>query len=281
MAGPVALMALWSYVPTLRGALIAFTDYRIMGGSRWAGLDNFANVLFDAEFWSTLGHSLYYAGLVLALGFFSPIALAILLHEVPRGKVFFRVVFYLPAVVSGLVVIFLWKGFYDPTENGLLNGLLGLVRLPPQGWLTDPRWAMPAVVIPIVWASMGPGSLLYLAALKTIPEDLYEAAEIDGAGIWRKLWDVTIPTIRPLIVISFVDALIGAFKASDFILAMTGGGPADATMVLELKIFYDAFIYLRFGPATAMAWILGFLLIGFTVYQMKRLSRMSFTAVDA
>lgn len=277
----VGLMALWQYIPTARGALIAFMDYRIMGGSRWAGLENFANVLFDPEFWRTLSHSLYYATLVLALGFVSPIALAILLHEVPRGKIVFRVIFYLPAVVSGLVVIFLWKSFYDPTEAGLLNRLLGVLSIAPQGWLTDPKWAMPAVVLPLVWASMGPGSLIYLAALKTIPEELYEAAEIDGAGLWKKLWNVTIPTIRPLIIISFVGALIGAFKASDFILAMTGGGPADATMVLELKIFYDAFVYLRFGPATAMAWILGFMLLGFTVYQMKRLSRMQFKAAES
>ncbi len=280
LAPAVGLMFLWQYVPTARGALIAFMDFRIMGGSRWAGLENFANVLFDAEFWSALSHSLYYASLVLALGFVSPIALAILLHEVPRGKILFRVIFYLPAVVSGLVVILLWKSFYDPTEIGMLNQLLGALSIAPQGWLTNPKWAMPAVVLPLVWASMGPGSLIYLAALKTIPEDLYEAAEIDGAGIWLKLWNVTIPTIRPLIIISFVGALIGAFKASDFILAMTGGGPADATMVLELKIFYDAFLYLRFGPATAMAWILGFMLLGFTVYQMKRLSRMQFKAAD-
>jgi multiple sugar transport system permease protein len=99
---------------------------------------------------------------------------------------------------------------------------------------------------------------------------------MDGATIWIKLWHITIPTIKPLLIITFVGAIIGAFRASDFILAMTGGGPADATMVLDLKIFYDAFIYLRFGPATATAWILGFILIGFTVYQMRRLSRMQF-----
>ena len=269
-------MTVWQYVPTVRGAIIAFTDYRIMGGSRFVGLANFASVLFDGEFWSALAHSLQYASLVIGLGFFAPIILALLLHEVPKGKVFFRVIFYLPAVVSSLVVIFLWKSFYDPTAAGLLNKLLGIFAIPPQGWLTQPRWAMLSVVLPLVWAAMGPGSLLYLAALKTIPNELYEAAEMDGATIWIKLWHITIPTIKPLLIITFVGAIIGAFRASDFILAMTGGGPADATMVLDLKIFYDAFIYLRFGPATATAWILGFILIGFTVYQMRRLSRMQF-----
>ncbi len=275
---------LWQYIPLVSGALIAFKDYKIMGGSRWVGIDNFANVLFDKVFWTTLWHSFYYAGLTLSLGFLSPIILALLLHEVPRGKIFFRTVFYLPAVVSGLVVLFLWKSFYDPSAAGLLNKLLNIFsfgHISPQGWLKDPKWAMLAIVLPTVWAGMGAGSLLYLAALKTIPDDLYEAAEIDGANTWDKLWNVTIPTIRPLIIISFVGAFVAAFKTSGYILAMTGGGPAGSTMVLSLEIFYNAFLYLKFGTATAMAWLLGFILIGFTVYQMKRLSRMEFRATGA
>ncbi len=275
----LALMFVWQYVPTLRGSVLAFTNYRIMGGSRLVGIENFANVLYDPFFWSTLGHSLYYAGLILLLGFTAPILLAVLLHEVPKGKIVFRVIFYLPAVVSGLIVIYLWKSFYDPSPAGMFNKGLGLIHLPAQDWLGDPHWAMLSVILPLVWAGMGPGSLLYLAALKTIPEDLYEQAEIDGANTWLKFWNVTIPTLKPLIIISFIGAFIGAFKASDFILAMTGGGPADATTVLELQIFYDAFLYLRFGPATAMAWLMGFMLIGFTVYQMKRLSQMQFRSV--
>lgn len=280
----VLLMALWQYVPTVRGAIMAFMDYRIMGGSGFVGLDNFANVLYDREFWWTFFNSVYYCVLTLALGFVAPIALAILLHEVPRGKVFFRVVFYLPAVVSGLVVIFLWKSFYHPTDAGLMNRILNFVSLgmiPAQGWLSDPKWAMLCVVLPMVWAAMGPASLIYLAALKTVPDELYEAADIDGANTWHKLWNVTIPTLKPLIIISFIGAFVAAFKTSDFILAMTGGGPAGsvtgATMVMELQIFYLAFAYLKFGIATAMAWLMGFVLLGFTVYQMKRLSRMQFT----
>jgi len=281
MAPAVILMAVWQYIPTIRGAAMAFLDYRIMGGSHWIGLDNFANVIFDNVFWSTLSHSIYYAVLTLVLGFVSPIVLAILLHEVPRGKVFFRLVFYLPSVVSGLVVIFLWKSFYDATDAGLLNRLLSIMTFGmarPIGWISDPKWAMVCVVMPVVWAGMGPGCLIYLAALKTVPDDLYEAAEIDGANTWGKLWNVTLPTLRPLIIISFVGAFVAAFKSSDLILAMTGGGPAGSTMVLDLQIFYDAFAYLRFGTATAMAWLLGFLLIGFTVYQMKQLSSMQFKA---
>lgn len=279
----VAGMLLWQYVPTVRGVIIAFMNYKIMGGSKFVGIDNFANVLFDKVFWQALWRSFYFVSLTIGLGFFAPIILALLLHEVPKGKIFFRVIFYLPAVISGLVVMLLWKGFYDPSAAGVLNKFLTIIsggKIIPQGWLTDTKWAMLCVVIPMVWASMGPACLIYLAALKTVPDDLYEAAEIDGSNTWQKLWNITIPTIKPLIIISFVGAVVAAFKTANFILAMTGGGPAGATQVLELEIFYNAFMYLKFGIATAMAWLLGFVLIGFTAYQMKRLSRMQFKAAE-
>ncbi|MDD5686511.1 MAG: extracellular solute-binding protein [Elusimicrobia bacterium] len=276
-------MALWQYVPTIRGAIIAFMDYRIMGGSTFVGIDNFANVLFDKVFWDALWHSLYFATLILGLGFIAPIILAVFLHEIPKGKVFFRIVFYLPHVISGLVIIFLWRSFYDPSASGLLNKFLLMIssgKILPQKWLGNPNFAMLCVVIPIVWASMGPGCLIYLAALKTIPDDLYEAASIDGSNTWYKFWNVTIPTIKPLIIINFVGAFVGAFKSADFILAMTGGGPAGATQVLGLEIFFNAFLYLKFGVATAMGWLLGFILLGFTVYQLKRLTKMQFRTTE-
>ncbi|MDD5687543.1 MAG: extracellular solute-binding protein [Elusimicrobia bacterium] len=281
---PAALsMIIWQYIPTLRGVIMAFLDYKILGGSKFIGIDNFANVLFDKLFWQALWHTVYYASLILGLSFFSPIILAVMLHEIPKGKIFFRVIFYLPAVISGIVVILLWKSFYDPTPNGILNIILALIsggKILPVKWLQDPNLAMLCVVIPIVWASVGPGCLIYLAALKTIPEDLYEAADIDGSNIWQKLWNVTIPTIRPLIIISFVGAFIGAFQSAGYILIMTGGGPARATNVLDLEIFYNAFVYLKFGIATAMSWLLGFILIGFTVYQLRYLTKMQFKTAE-
>ncbi|MDD5687540.1 MAG: extracellular solute-binding protein [Elusimicrobia bacterium] len=276
-------MVLWQYVPTIRGTIMAFLDYKVLGGSTFVGLDNFVNVLFNQEFWLTLWHSIYFAGLMLGLGFFSPIFLAIMLHEVPKGKVFFRVIFYLPSVISSIIVVLLWKSFYEPSNNGILNKILTLIsgsKILPQDWLQSPNFAMFCVIIPIIWASVGPGCLIYLAALKTIPEDLYEAADIDGSNIWQKLWNVTIPTIKPLITISFVGAFISAFRSVDFILAMTDGGPAGKTNVSELLIFKTAFFNLRFGMATAMSWLIGFILIGFTVYQLRYLTKMQFKTAE-
>ena len=140
---------------------------------------------------------------------------------------------------------------------------------------------MVCVVLPSAWAGLGPACLIYLAALKTVPEDLYEAADIDGAGFFEKLRHVTLPTIKILIIINFIGAVVNAFRVAGYILAMTGGGPAGATKVMALKIFYDAFVYLKFGIATANAWILGSLLIGFTVFQLKRLANVEFRTAKA
>jgi len=296
-------VALWAYYPLARGSIMAFQDYKIVSGTRWVGLDNFAEVLFTPEVWHSFWNSIVFMLLSLGLGFFSPIILALMLHEIPRGKIFFRTLYYLPAVTTGLVIMFLWKFFYSPSPVGVLNRLLASIndsllvhlnslfaflhvptRIPllqPQTWLQDPKLAMLCVVLPIIWAHVGPGSIIYLAALKGVPEEVYEAADLDGAGVLQKIRHITIPYLRPLIIINFVGAFIAAFRSFDFIFAMTGGGPLRATHVAGLEIWYNAFVYLRFGYAVAMAWLLGALLVSFTVFQLRILSRLEFKTAGA
>jgi multiple sugar transport system permease protein len=150
-------------------------------------------------------------------------------------------------------------------------------RPEPFRWLSDPDTSMLACVIPMVWAGMGPGCLIYLAALKGIPNDYYEAADIDGATFIDKLLFVVFPHLKFLIIINFVGAFIGSwYSATGNILVMTGGGAGTETA--GLHIWYKAFTYLKFGPATAMAWMLGFILIGFTVHQLRMLSKVEFKA---
>ena len=343
----VATILVWAYIPLVRGAAMAFYDYRIFGASTWVFLDNFANLLWDADWWRALLTSARYSVLVISMTFLPPVLLAILLQEVPRGKILFRLLFYLPASITGLVVILLWKTFYEPSEAGLINRLalrmpaaawlllslaalllalhlarrllhhnlwkpalfvfaaglllaaapLGPLReiwnsenytigklhgfllatLPePVRWLDDSRTALFSCVLPMLWAGMGPGCLIYLAALKGIPDDLYEAADIDGASFTDKILFVIFPTLRPLLVINFVGVFIASWQAEANILAMTAGGAR--TEVAGLHIFYKAFIFLRLGPATAAAWMLGCLLVGFTLYQLRILSRVEFRA---
>jgi multiple sugar transport system permease protein len=153
--------------------------------------------------------------------------------------------------------------------------------LGPYNWLESDHLAMPSVVFTTIWASFGPGCIIYLAALQSVPEDLYEAADLDGAGIWAKTWHIVIPYLKPLIIINFVGAFIGTFQAMQNIFVMTGGGPGDATYVSGLYVFFNSFVWLKFGRATAAAWIIGSLLIGFTVYQLRILRDMKFQAAAA
>ena len=277
----IVSIALWSYWPLVRGALMAFQDYRIVGAGTWEGLDNFIRVASDPGFWKAWGRTLQYVATTLALGFVSPIALALLLSEIPRGKVFFRTVYFLPHLTSALVVTLMWKMMFDPTENGMLNQALAWFGVGRHAWLQDPAWAMTCCILPGVWAGMGTASLIYIAALGSLPPDYYEAAAIDGAGIFARFRHVTLPQLLPLMVINFVGAFIAAFQGMGSIFLLTFGGPGDATNVLSLVIWKEAYNNLRFSTATTMAWFLGTALIAFTYLQIRFLRRVEFRQAAA
>ncbi len=291
---PAALSILvWSYYPLARGLTIAFQDYRLMQGPKWVGMDNFIAVFTQPVFYKSLLNSFLYVALSLLIGFFIPIFLALALNEIPRFKVFFRTVFYLPAMTSGIVIALLWRQFYDKTESGLLNTLVGpvvsgvvnpvLERLgqapwpTTYDWLGNPQLALFAVVLPGIWAGAGPGSILYLAALKNISSERYEAADIDGANWIQKIRYITLPGLKPLILINLLGVFIAGFKAMENVFVLTQGGPLDSTRTIGLEVWQNAFMYLRFGYATAAAWVMGAILVGFTMVQIKSLLKMRFT----
>ncbi len=293
MAPAVLSIGLWMYWPMIMGAVMAFQNYNVLGGSTWVGTGNFATVLYSGEFWHSLWVTVLYGLLFVGLGFCTPIILAVLLTAIPRGQVLFRTLYYLPAVLSGITVILMWKDFYSPEGmvNQVLNGAVWILNFLPgvhlspfsQSWLTNSTTALLACLLPVAWAGIGPGCLIYLAALKTVPEEIYEAADIDGATIGHKIFGIALPMIKTLIMINFIGVMIGAIRSSGgFILAMTGGGPygesGGATEVIGLKLFYTTFGYLQFGVGAAMAWVIGAMLIGFSVMQMRWLSRVQFNA---
>lgn len=291
---------LWVYYPMVSGSMLLFQDYRVTGGSEWTGLNNLADVLFNADWWASVWNTIRYMAWILGLGFVAPIILAILLQEVSHCKLLYRTLFYLPAVMSGLVVVYMWKLFYQSGPAGIMNQVLqsltdGLnfilvpavslfdpefagIPFEPVAWLEDAKWAMLSCVLPAIWASAGPGCLIYLAALKSVPEETYEAAEIDGANFFRKVWHITLPTLKPLIIINFVGAFIVAAQSGGMILIMTYGNAG--TNVAELQIFKEAYTNLRFGTAIGMAWLLGITTLFFTIYQLKRLSNMEFKIAE-
>ena len=288
LAPAVVSILVWAYWPLVHGLVIAFQDYRIMKGARWVGVDNFINVATEQVFWRSLWNSFVYVGLTILIGFFIPIFLALALNEIPRFKVFFRTVFFLPAMTAPIVVAFLWRQFYDKSENGILNQLLAPVigglnnlfgwQVPlANDWLGDPSLAMFAVVLPGIWAGAGPGSILYLAALKNIPGERYEAADIDGASWWHKVRYIALPGLKPLILINLLGVFIAGFKAMENIFVLTGGGPLYSTHTIGLEVWKNAFVFLKFGYATAAAWVMGGILIGFTVMQIRYLTKLRFS----
>ncbi len=268
------LVGVWAYYPLVRGSIMAFQDVHVMGGSRFVGFENFIRVLTNPLFPTVMKATLIYVVAVLTLGFMTPVFLAILLSEIRRGSTFFRTVFYAPNVLGGVVVLFIWRIFYMPTPDGFLNHILAFFGHPPIRWLENPAINKWLLALPGIWAGTGAACLVYLAALKSIDTCLYEAAEIDGAGAWAKILHVTLPSLKPLLIINFVGAFIGAFHGMGNILVLTGG--AYETNVIGLQIFMEAFGYLRFGSSTALAWILGSLLIGFTIFQLGFLRKVEF-----
>lgn len=261
---------------------MAFQNYKVTGDCAWVGMDNFINIVIDKGFWMSILRTFYFVVLNILFAFTAPILLAILLTEIKHLKIFYRTLFFLPQMTSTIVIALMWKLMYNPTPAGFLNQLilylnyLPFVNINQQAWLEDPSLAMVCCVIPTVWASMGMSSLLYLAALHSIPPDLYEAADIDGAGVRAKLRHITIPTLMPLIIISFVGTFIATFQNMGNIFLMTFGGPGEATTVIGLKIWQEAYVNLRFGMATAMACMLGTLLVGLTYIQIKILSKVEY-----
>lgn len=276
LAPGLCLIVLFAYYPILQGLPLAFQDYKVAGGSSWVGLANFIELVRSERTYQTLFTSIYYLLLSVGLGFLAPVILAIMLSEIPRFKYLFRTVYYLPSVVSGIVMALLWKRLLDPKPEGLMNQILAMVHLPPLGWLQDEKLALPTIVLIGIWGAAGPGTLIYLAALQSIPPDLYEAAELDGAGWTIRMRQITVSYLRPLLVINFVGAVIGAFQASQNIFVLTGGGPNFKSQTFALEIFMQAFIFMKFGYATALAWIMAALLIGFTVWQLRILRQVEF-----
>ena len=278
----ILIILFWRYYPLLRGMVMAFQDYKITGESEFVGLDNFIVLARDKSFWMSFLRTGQFVFLNMILAFTAPIFLALLLSEAPRFKIFFRTLFFLPQMTSGIVIALMWKLMYNPTPAGFLNQLIEminhipLINISTQTWLEDPKLAMVCCVLPTVWASMGMASLIYLAALHSIPTDLYEAVDIDGGGIRAKLRNITLPSLLPLIIINFVGTFIATFQNMGNIFLLTFGGPGEATMVVGLKIWIEAYNNLRFSMATSMAWILGSLLIGLTYIQIQFLGKVEY-----
>jgi len=261
-------LAVFSLTPIVASLGLTLFDWDLLTPPRFIGLDNFSELFTSDDFWAALGHTLYFIigyiplVLVLALG------LALILNQKLRGLMLYRAAFYLPVVSAWVAVALLWKWIFNP-KFGLVNYLLGLLGIVGPGWLFDPNWAMPAIILTSVWKDIGFVMVMFLAGLQGIPADYYEAAAIDGADRWQSFWSITRPLLAPTTFFALIISLINSFQVFDQVWIMSGGGPAGATTVLVEQIVKNAFSYSRMGYASALSWVLFLLVFAATAVQMR------------
>ena len=267
------IFALFVWYPILLGFVISFQSVDMMNPAIWVGLSNYHRVLTDPLFALAWRNTLEFTLYALLFGYAIPIILALCINEMRHGKGFFRLAFYLPVMLPPLVTAFLWRWIYNP-DSGLLNALLSLVHLPAGLWLETPGSALPALMVIATWGAAGGTVLIYLAALQGVPASLYEAAEIDGANIWRRLWHVTLPAIRPVMLLMLILQIIGTMQEFLRPFTITSGGPQNATVTVVLLIYNYAFQDIDFGGASAIGVLLFLVLAVFALIYM-RLTRRS------
>lgn len=267
--GPhVAGLFVFTIGAILASGYLSLTQWDLFGAPVWVGFGNYQRLWEDEIFWKTLYNTIYYAGLRVPLSIAFSLAVAILMNLKIPGILWWRVVYFVPAVSSSVAIALVWRWIYSK-DFGLLNAFLGWLGLPAMSWLTSEALAMPSMIIMSVWWSVGTNMIIYLAALQGVPDQLYEAAEIDGAGAWHRFWHVTFPMITPTTFFLLILGTIGSLQIFDIFYVMTQGGPNFATTSLVMYIFQNAFEYLEMGYASAVAWILFAIILFLSLLQWK------------
>ena len=273
----LSLIAVFFFVPVVVGLVLSLTDFDIyaIGDpsiARFVGAGNYVEVLRNPVFWKALLNTLYFVFASGPLMMIVSLAAALLLNaKLARARGFFRTAYFLPVVTTIVAVSIVWRYLYHP-HYGLLNFVLGKLGIGPIDWLGDPHWAMPAIIVLAVWKNFGYNMLIYLAGLQSIPEELYEAAHLDGAGWWGRFVNVTLPGLGPTMLFVSITTLLNQFQLFAEPYVMTQGGPLQSTMTLVLFLYEQGFRWWRMGMAAAIAFLLFVIMLTGTLIQL-RLSR--------
>jgi ABC-type sugar transport system permease subunit len=272
--GPnLLLLTLFTYWPLIRNAYLSVHRWDLISAFRpYVGWENYEYVFTSPEageiFRNTLVFTAGTVGGTMLLG----LGVALLLNQPLRGRSVARTVLFAPYVVSGVAIAIVWLFVFDP-NFGLLQQALDWVGLTSPNWFRDSAWAMPAVIIVYVWKNLGYAVVIYLAGLQSVPEDLHEAAKVDGAGAVHRFWHVTLPHLSPVLFFVFVTSILSSLQAFDIINVMTQGGPVNATTTLIYKLYQEGFVALNAGRAAAYSVVLFALMLAVTVVQLRFLER--------
>lgn len=264
----VFLLYLCVWRPMFMGASMAFYDMKGYTRETFVGLENFRTVFRDANFIRVLGNTCQYVLWSLLLGYFPPVILAIMLNEVLHMKKAMNFCVYLPSIIPGIVTAMMWYLLYYPDTSGLLNMILSLIGIEPLQWLQNSKHTIMLISVSMAWGGIGSTAIFYLASLQGINQELYEAAVIDGAGVFKRAVHITIPQISGVMLLFLVRQIIGVFQVMEQPLTMTGGGPDYASTSIALQQYRYGFVYFQVGNAMALGLITFLILIVLTALYM-------------
>ena len=253
--------------PMVSAAWVSLTEWNLLAPPKFVGIDNYVSLLNDPRTGEVFLHTLWYIVGYLPLVYVGGLALALALNQRLKGRSFWRGIYFLPVVTSWIVVALVWRWLLNPS-TGIVNTVLGFFGIAGPGWWTDPFWAMPSIILASAWKDLGFVMVILLAGLQAINPDLVDAASIDGAGRWRRLFSVTLPLLSPSTFFVIVISLINGFQVFDQVYAMTGGGPGGASEVVVQQIYDLTFRYGQAGEASALSWMLFVVVLGVTVVQI-------------
>jgi multiple sugar transport system permease protein len=274
-AGPALLViTLFFAVPVLAALALSLTDFDIyalanLDNLRFVGLGNYLALLHNPLFWRALGNTLYFVIVGVPLSIAVSLGAALLLHSrLGRCKPFFRTAFFAPVVTTVVAVAVIWRYLFH-TRYGLVNWGLSGLGIDPIDWLGDPHWAMPAIILFAVWKNFGYNMIIFLAGLQSIPEELYEAARIDGASVWRQFASVTLPMLSPVVMLVGILTIAGYFQLFAEPYVMTQGGPLQSTVSVLYFMYEEGFKWWNLGSASAVAFVLFLLIFAVTALQLR------------
>jgi multiple sugar transport system permease protein len=263
---------LWFLIPALTAVWLTFTDWNLIRPPRYVGLDNILQLGSDPLFWQALKVTTIFTVISVPVSLVASLLLALLMNIRIRGVDYFRTIYYLPSIVPAVANAVLWSWILN-TDFGLANVLLRWLGLPKVQWLQDPSWALPALILVSLWG-LGASMVIYLAGLQGIPTVFYEAAEIDGAGRWAQLWNITLPLLSPVIFFNLIIGIIGTFQIFTAGFLITDGGPQNATLFYVLYLYRNGFRFLKMGYAAALGWVLFVIIMLLTLFVFKYVGRL-------
>jgi len=275
----IGLLALTGW-PILSSIYYSFTEYSVLSESRWVGLGNYVEMFTkDDVFRRSLGNSAYFAVFFVPLAIIFSITIALLLNQKIRGQTIYRTIYFLPVLVPDVALSILWIWMLNP-QIGLVNTILWEVfHIQGPGWIADPAWSKPAVILMSLW-TIGRSVVIYLAALQDVPQDLYDAANVDGTNWWQRIRHVTLPMISSVIFFNLITSMIGALQmfTVPYIMSNGDGRPAQSLMFYAMALYRNAFVYFKMGYACAMAWILFIIVMAATLLTFRSSERWVYYA---